>query len=264
MPLTELVPKTPVSVWALVFSLGLVVYLGQIRLRPGLRKLPGPVVASLTNWWRLYDVSKGSHQETLINLHRKYASDLVRIGPNAVSVADLEAGKIIYGLNKGFTKSSFYHVQQNVSQGKPLLNIFNTTDEHFHTAIKRPVAHSYSMTSLKQYETFVDTTSQLFCRKLVQNYAEPREVCDLGTWLQYYAFDVIGEITFSKRLGFLETGTDIEGIIADIEWRLGYFAVVGYANLELSMVTDEEHPDWPDAVIGPLSAQEPISDAHHP
>ena len=89
------------------------------------------------------------------------------------------------------TKSSFYRVQQNVSQGKPLQNIFNTTDESFHAAIKRPVAHAYSMNSLKQYETFVDTTSQLFCKKLVQNFAGPKKVCDLGTWLQYYAFDVM-------------------------------------------------------------------------
>lgn len=35
-----------------------------------------------------------------------------------------------------------------------------------------------------------------------------------------------GEITFSKKLGFLETGEDVQGIIQDIEWRLGYFAVV--------------------------------------
>ena len=78
-----------------------------------------------------------------------------------------------------------------MAQGKPLLNIFNTTDEDFHAVIKRPVAHSYSMTALKQYEPFVDTTSKLFCRKLVERFADPGTICDLGTWLQYYAFDVM-------------------------------------------------------------------------
>ncbi|KAK5081206.1 hypothetical protein LTR05_008000 [Lithohypha guttulata] len=223
----DLATSIPISIWILVGAVGLVLYILRVRFRPGLRNIPGPFLASLTNFWRLYDVSKGSHYQTLIDLHRKHGSDLIRIGPNTVSVADPEAVKTIYGLKKGFNKSEFYHVQQNISHGKPLTNIFNTTDEDFHAAIKRPVAYSYSMTSLKQYEPFVDTTSQLFCRKLVQNFAEPRKACDLGTWLQYYAFDVIGEITFSKRFGFLETGTDVEGVIADIEWRLGYFAVIG-------------------------------------
>lgn len=31
------------------------------------------------------------------------------------------------------------------------------------------------------------------------------------------AFDVIGELTFGRRLGFLDQGCDVEGIIADIE-----------------------------------------------
>ncbi|KAJ9660306.1 hypothetical protein H2198_002614 [Neophaeococcomyces mojaviensis] len=227
MAVTDLLSKTPLSAWAVLFILALVIYFTRIRFRSVLRTIPGPFIASFTNWWRLYDVSRGLHQETLVRLHREYASDLVRVGPNVVSVADPEAMKLIYGLNKGFSKSKFYHVQQNVSQGKPLENIFNTTREDFHAAIKRPVAHAYSMTSLVQYEPFVDTTSQLFCRKLAQEFAETGRVCDLGAWLQYYAFDVIGEITFSKKFGFLETGTDVQGIIADVEWRLGYFAVIG-------------------------------------
>lgn len=39
-------------------------------------------------------------------------------------------------------------------------------------------------------------------------------------------FDVVGEITFSKRLGFLEEGRDVEGIMEGI-WRwFEYVAVV--------------------------------------
>ena len=50
---------------------------------------------------------------------------------------------------------------------------------------------------------------------------------DLGRWLQYYAFDVIGELTFSKRLGFIEGGEDVGGIIESIGRNFDYFSVLG-------------------------------------
>ncbi|KAK1764032.1 cytochrome P450 [Phialemonium atrogriseum] len=195
--------------------------------KPGLRSLPGPFIASVTNLWRLVDVARGNHHDTLINLHRKYQSKLVRIGPNAVSVADPEAVRIIYGLKSGFIKTDFYTVQQSLSQGRPLENLFNTRNEDFHAAIRRPIANAYSMTTLLKYEPFVDTTSRVFLQRLNELYGDTGKACDLGTWLQYYAFDVIGEMTFSKRLGFLETGSDVGGIIKDLEWRLNYFAWCG-------------------------------------
>jgi hypothetical protein len=53
------------------------------------------------------------------------------------------------------------------------------------------------------------------------------ETVDLGTWLQWYAFDVIGGITFASRFGFLEKETDIEGMIASIDFATIYGAIVG-------------------------------------
>lgn len=41
------------------------------------------------------------------------------------------------------------------------------------------------------------------------------------------AFDVIGELTFSKPLGFLEKGNDIDGIIVALEHMLDYAGKVG-------------------------------------
>ena len=53
-----------------------------------------------------------------------------------------------------------------------------------------------------------------------------------GYWIsddisQFFAFDVIGELTFSRRLGFIESGTDVDDIIAAIGANFSYFSVLG-------------------------------------
>lgn len=85
------------------------------HFKPGLRNIPGPFLASLTNLWRLIDVKRGNHQSTLIKLHRKYGTKLLRIAPNVVSVSDPDAVKVLYGIKLGFTK---------VSSNKELRNCF--------------------------------------------------------------------------------------------------------------------------------------------
>lgn len=72
-------------------------------LTPGASSVPGPFLAKITNLWRLIDVAKGHAEVTHHNLHQRYG-DYVRLGPNVVSVRDLDALKIIYGINKGYNK----------------------------------------------------------------------------------------------------------------------------------------------------------------
>ena len=76
------------------------------------------------------------------------------------------------------------------------------------------------MTNLVSFESYVDATMRVLCDQLEARFIEngggnPRP-CDFGQWLQMFAFDVIGEITFSHRLGFLEQGEDVDGIISGI------------------------------------------------
>lgn len=49
-------------------------------------------------------------------------------------------------------------------------------------------------------------------------------------------FDVVGEITFSKRLGFLEEGRDVEGIMANIWNWFEYVAIVCLAPRTKSII----------------------------
>lgn len=41
------------------------------------------------------------------------------------------------------------------------------------------------------------------------------------------AFDVVGEVTFAQKFGFLEQGGDVDGMMAAIEGMLSYAAICG-------------------------------------
>lgn|SRR5687768_9458795 len=78
-------------------------YLLKNYFNRGLNKYPGPFLASLTDWWRVWDVYGQHSEKTHLALHAKHG-DVVRLGPNSLSFADPAALKSIYGLNKGFVK----------------------------------------------------------------------------------------------------------------------------------------------------------------
>jgi hypothetical protein len=109
-----------------------------------------------------------------------------------------------------------------------LASLFSTIDEDYHTAFRRNVSHVFSMSSLIQYEKSVDSTTMVFLQQTKRLYATTGAVCDFATWLQFYAFDVIGEMTYSKRHGFIDEARDIDGIVGYLGRLFSYAAPVRY------------------------------------
>ena len=89
--------------WGAVTLAAVASWLLRNRFRKGLNKYPGPFLASLTDWWRFFDVYRRRPDITHNALHNKFG-DVVRLGPNSLSFSDPKALKTIYGLNKGFIK----------------------------------------------------------------------------------------------------------------------------------------------------------------
>ncbi|KAH8750876.1 cytochrome P450 [Hyaloscypha finlandica] len=212
--------------WPVVLGIAITAYLISNRFNHGLNRYPGPFLASLTDWWRFWIVYKRRPEVEHIRLHEKHG-DVVRLGPNALSFSDPKALKTIYGLNKGFTKTEFYPVQQAVASGHRLPSLFSTTSEAFHAQLRRSVNSAFSMTTLIQYEPFVDSTTELFLSQTEKLYVNTGTACNFSRWLQFYAFDVIGEMTYSKRHGFLEENRDIDGIIDYVANLFDYAAPIG-------------------------------------
>lgn len=88
-----------------VFFAVLTAYLIILGINRGLHRFPGPFLAKFTNLWRYFDVRNGHHHITMVRLHRRHG-DVVRIGPNSVSICDPAAIPLIYGVSRGFVKVS--------------------------------------------------------------------------------------------------------------------------------------------------------------
>lgn len=58
--------------------------------------------------------------------------------------------------------------------------------------------------------------------------ARTRKPMELGDFFSFAAYDITGEVTFSKSFGFIEKGEDIGGAIATNEAMEIYFAIFGY------------------------------------
>ena len=105
-------------------------------------------------------------------------------------------------------------------------SLFSDLNPHRHGVQRRKFSTLYSMSALVGYEPFVNNCTSLLTQRFLE-IAQAGKTVNLQHWLQCYAFDVIGEITFAKRFGFLDMGEDKEGVFKAIEDRSMYATFVG-------------------------------------
>ena len=86
------------------------------------------------------------------------------------------------------------------------------------------MASWYSLTNIRQMEGLVDQCLILFDKSMDKLQGQP---LDLGLWVEMYAFDVIGNLTFLKPFGMMEAGDDLGHLMDGLEFGTLYGAMVG-------------------------------------
>ncbi|KAM0467643.1 hypothetical protein ACHAP7_011715 [Fusarium lateritium] len=56
-------------------------------------------------------------------------------------------------------------------------------------------------------EEYNDSCSDLLTERLGQ-FADSGKPCDIGEWLHWYTFDIIGELFYGRAFGFIDEGKD--------------------------------------------------------
>ncbi|KAL2811624.1 cytochrome P450 [Aspergillus granulosus] len=186
-----------------------------------LLSIPGPILARFTDIWYLWAVRAGNFQRHNRRLHELYGP-IVRYGPNRYSLNHPEATKIIYSHKSSFQKSRWYAAFGQIHEW----TLFSDDDVKRHSQNRRQYQSLYSMSSLVTYEPFVDECISIFRQRLAE-LAHAKHPMNMGHWMQCYAFDVIGLMTYSKRIGFLDQGEDVGGVMGALENMIFYASLAG-------------------------------------
>ncbi|TDZ30108.1 Cytochrome P450 monooxygenase gsfF [Colletotrichum spinosum] len=163
---------------------------------------PGPFWASITDLWQVNQFLSLRQPYNLTELHRKYG-EFVRYGPDKLSIIAEEVVPLVY--QKGgrrLPKTEYYD-----AFGSKIPNVFGMRDVDMHSARRRLMSHSFSLSSVKDMEHYLDANINILCEKIA-TFAREGTPFDLKKLLQYYIIDVLGELAFSRSFGAQITGDE--------------------------------------------------------
>ncbi|EXJ92679.1 cytochrome P450 oxidoreductase [Capronia epimyces CBS 606.96] len=194
-----------------------------MSLTSPLRSVPGPFFARFGRVYYFWKVSRGHWEHDNLALHRKYGP-VVRVASDMYSIDSPEIVKKVYSVGSKFPKSDWYDAWKHPDPSR--WSLFPERDMKRHAETRKRFQAMYSMSSLVNYEGYVDECAEIFCKRLA-GFAAHGDTIDMAHWLQCYAFDVIGDITYSQRFGFLDKGEDIAGLLRALHGVLKYGTLAG-------------------------------------
>jgi cytochrome P450 len=183
-----------------------------------LRNVPGPFLGSISSLWFLFaGVLNNDRQDLLlIDLHKKYGP-IVRIRPNTVVFDDPRHLAEYYNWDKSEFWLALRGTPYDIPHGSEL-------QVDMHVVKKKRIMGAFSMSQVLKNEASMDTRIMEFIGQLGKKCGT---LFDIAEWMQWAAFDIAMEMSFSNPVGFVKEGRDIDGLIESIHASLKFGLVAG-------------------------------------
>ncbi|KAK8121115.1 hypothetical protein PG999_005235 [Apiospora kogelbergensis] len=215
--------------WASVVAhLGLllaaVVFLVSVRRRylSPISQIPGPFLASFSRLWHLGQIWSGKQNLKLIEQHDRYGH-FVRMAHNEVSVSHPNAVKAL--LLTTLPKGQWYSIVAfpDYTFYTPF-SLLDPKDKH---ECSKYLSAGYLLHNVLKSEPAMDATMRKFFGWM-DRYADNERPMNLDEFFTFVAFDITGEVVFSKPFGFMDRGEDVNHSIAMNVGLEVYISFVGY------------------------------------
>lgn len=119
----------------------------------------------------------------------------------------MQISQIFTITNTPTTLSDYYDAFVSIRRG-----LFNTRDRAEHTRKRKVVSRTFSLKSVVQFEQYIHHNLEIFVNQWdrISNLAHGGySRIDALPWLNFLAFDIIGDLAFGAPFGMLEKGKDI-------------------------------------------------------
>ncbi|KAI1340026.1 cytochrome P450 [Xylariaceae sp. FL0016] len=178
-------------------------------------QIPGPRFASFSRLWHIRQILKGHQNLSLIEQHDKHGQ-FVRISHSEVSVSHPDGIKQLF--LAPVPKGDWYRVFcfPDYRYTTPI----SLTEPRDKNERSRYLASGFLLHNVLKSEDFIDEN--------VGKYAANNDAMDLAMFFTYVAFDITGEVIFSKPFGFLDKGEDVRGAIAMNVGLEFYLSIFGF------------------------------------
>ncbi|KAI0065823.1 high nitrogen upregulated cytochrome P450 monooxygenase 2 [Artomyces pyxidatus] len=213
------------------------------RLSPfhPLAQYPGPIPARISKWWSAYICAQGQQHLYYKALHERYG-DVVRVGPNELSIRDSAAVQPVLGPG-GLSKGPFWD-----HRSKPPALIMER-DAAAHLRKRKPWNRAFTSAALKDYEVIINKRSQELIDRLEgmilkqsSNGKDRKASVDMSMWLNYFSTDFMGDIAFGGAFQLMKDGGDAQGL-----WHIfesGLKATTILAHVSWCLVFLNRLPGW--------------------
>ena len=180
-----------------------------------LRDVPGPFLARFGRFYYLLKVAQGRWEHDDIRLHRQHGP-VVRVASDMYSIDSPDVVRKVYAINSKFPKADWYDAWKHPSPDR--WTLFPDRDMKRHAETRKRFQAMYSMSSLVNYEGYVDECAEVFGRRLTE-FASKGQVIDMGRWFQLYAFGEFVVLSAGAR-GELRSGSQMSRpASADLSYR---------------------------------------------
>ncbi|KAF7556322.1 hypothetical protein G7Z17_g1549 [Cylindrodendrum hubeiense] len=168
----------------------------RILLHP-LRRFPGPFLSSVSSVYPVWLIFRKLHMyEEVQQLHRTYG-DIVRLGPSELSIANTSALRAIHSAQSPCLKGPWYNIFH------PMISVQSERDIKEHSQRRKVWDKGFSSKALRNYEPRVAKYTDLLLSKIEASAGKPM---DATLWLNFYGFDVMGDLAFGKSFNMLNGG----------------------------------------------------------
>ncbi|KAL1654432.1 hypothetical protein SLS61_003033 [Didymella pomorum] len=217
-----------------------------------LRKFPGPFIARFSKLHAVFagvlpDYQYYKYSEALQN---KYKADVIRTGPRELAVYSADAVPLIHGPMSRCRKGPWYNNADHIGGA----STHTTRDKQDHKQRRKAWDHAFNAKALREYEPRLDRHALALMTRLKEE-AKKTSV-RITNWVNFYSFDVMGDIGFSRSFGMLEKGEE-DPMIKLLHASMEPLSVFGHFPWMLNLITLTsagakpliEHIEWTAKVL---------------